>query len=1705
MFSQYDDGSDFDSLWPDIEARATSALQQKIAEQRKQDTYRFLVNPVQTLVAEQWEKQFRRLIKDFRDERLHKIQTKASVEEEEETDETDSSPGRGAIARQRTGSKKTRGNDRPQVEISDDTDETDDTEEEEEEDDDDDDDDDDVEIATAQTQTNFRSGTAAAESPRKRENHTVNKKAEPPKRKLANYPSPGKTSKKNQAHQGRRKKSVEVNGEPTNKSASKDEVFDLLNLPPAPNDLPEMYCELSCLLAEVPGRINWDLLENKASTNLRQLIESKRQNDAIAFRTSPFKELVPIGVYDQFTRYRMALRKAFAQPLVTLVAVTDRLHSGRLDAGKKYSVIIDKLNFMPVPKAPQVVLEPLPRPPEPAAIDDAEENGERRVDEGQKDDANGDEKEPKKSNNEVKPHVRPHGGKKRPINPTASDSVIPTAMKKSQQRVSLESKPVSGPTLERNDVRNHQFPLSTIQLAILTKTTAKSQSRASLEAIPKADPRLERRPPTIAGNPTANDSDEDDGEEPKKSSNGVETHGWPLGKKRLRKPQMSTSNLTPSEPHEDNSDEEPVLKKRALSKIRPQVGGEELKKPPPTAKAKIDDPDSDEKEEDKKEVSKEGDTISTRPDESFFSETAEKTVTPQTKSAPAAKKPPDGKGRDKALRDSDKPDSADQSKEEREETKEEDMPDVEEEPKQKADDEEKNVANHQDDHDKEQSEKHRGGDDDAEEVLKYKEDDDGDSKEDEVEQDEDEDYKEDVVEHEDSEGDDSEVKDTQAQRILSHSDWSDDEMDTRPSKMLEPVLHELAELMGKEKHPFDWEEIENRASKKLKALFAAKRQTFPAFDKNRGGYLVRTYQRKNFRRLRSEIIKRLNGTQIVPSSTLKFRRQKKVSVVNKMIVPDDVDESALTDEQRELARLLAKQEPDKATNWSLIESEATPALKGLIERKKVHADFEKEPLRYLVGVNKYNLFKKVRTSLPGKGASDEEDVPDLSSVPGVENWTPLQLEFARILAEICFLGRKEGRLSGNESFDWQYIFARASPALRKLMDQKSAEYSSFFRLPIRFLVSNDPQVQTDFLQLRNDIEEKIDRAKAIAQLKAVAPRPKKGLRLSPEQVEEFEFPRMFVELAELLEDIKEQHPDHHYDTVYDWDYIYSVASERLLQHIKKKRAMKAFERTKMNTLIGRERQEGMNLLRLKIRRFRGQRRASCGSGMRSAWEQARYATSNEDPSITISSPGVATDVMADMEPYIPDLTVLIEPEIQLARILEDIKFLRPDSQLQTIWDMEYIMSHAPGRLRRHIHRKMNNFKNWHHDKLKAFLKNGHREEFDKMRQKVKSLLQRGKIQPLPAQLVELSKYAPKKKIYKPKNSRPSSPTTSARISPLTSASGKASTIARGMPKKVSTDDDEDGISSQKRLEVEDDDYSDTDASFTDEEEMITLGSSTRQIKITTTVKELAISWELFNKDGPTGRPDWDVLIDHVSRPLRQLIREKRKLRSFNDDPTLLLVPPDLRGSFEKLRSEVRRDRTTYTTQLPKKVKLGTKKTKPGRKRPREEVEEEPEEEVTEDDVQVDDDEDDNVATIDDGPPSMLEDDALSRDQMEELAELMTKATRKGKSWTYIESRASSDLKLIMAEAAKQPDYLDAPARCLVPSHLWSDFTKLRERVSKARYKDDDDSDYDEEKTDAWEIVEKQSQRLQAFSKQMRQNLLDFEAEHETMLSWRRDR
>jgi hypothetical protein len=291
--------------------------------------------------------------------------------------------------------------------------------------------------------------------------------------------------------------------------------------------------------------------------------------------------------------------------------------------------------------------------------------------------------------------------------------------------------------------------------------------------------------------------------------------------------------------------------------------------------------------------------------------------------------------------------------------------------------------------------------------------------------------------------------------------------------------------------------------------------------------------------------------------------------------------------------------------------------------------------------------------------------------------------------------------------------------------------------------------------------------------------------------------------------------------------------------------------------------------------------------------------------------------------------------------------------------------------------------------------------------------------------------------------------------------------------------------------------SDSEESFTDQEVEVTLLSTRRTIKMTSTLKELAIKWELLNPTGPTQNPDWNVILEHVSPPLQRLIREKQKFRSFINDPVLLLVPPNLRGRFEKLRSEVRRFPEYYATQLPNLIQNDNAVgCTPKEVLPSLEIgcgQKEDDGNARTEDILIDTDKDDSVAQADDSQQSAVVKKAFSHEHMVELAQLMTKAQRYGQGWSYIERRVSSDLMDVISEAYKQPNFLDSPAQCIVPSHMWADFTKLRQ-LSNARDNDSNDSYYDDSKIAVWDMMEEQRRRLDSFSKNIREGLSKFDAE-----------
>lgn len=927
------------------------------------------------------------------------------------------------------------------------------------------------------------------------------------------------------------------------------------------------------------------------------------------------------------------------------------------------------------------------------------------------------------------------------------------------------------------------------------------------------------------------------------------------------------------------------------------------------------------------------------------------------------------------------------------------------------------------------------------------------------------------------------------------------------NRNLKPHQYELAYLMGRNANVFDWKEIEYRASRKLKKAFRIQRKRILSFDKNRLNYLVRPPQMARFKHVRSIVIKSFKEAPIPSGPNSQFWREKKYSMLWRIKLGTDVvDESALRDEERELVRLLVAQDPLQPIDWSLIERDATPLLKSLIESKKNHVDFANDPLQCLVGPDNVDVFQKVRESLAKVLVADAEETLDLSSIPGIQKWTPLQIEFARLVAE-AGLG-KENRPAQNLRFDWQYLFAFASPALQKEMDDKANEFSSFFKSPTRYICKYEQKVQKEYLALIHKMGPLIDKDKVLAKRSRIDIKPTLGPRLPPEEVKEFGLPSIFVEFGHILEDIKEKNPDHHYDTIYDWDYIDSVASAPLLEHLKVKRAMKTFERSKMNSIVGRDRNLLMRQLRMKIRRFRGNELRPRGFGLCTAWQNAR----NLDPTVDVSTAGKA-EIMADLDAFFLDgSTKLCEPEKQLARILEDIKFQQPGVSEAAIWDMDYILSHAPGRLKRHLTRKMNANAGWRKHPRKVFVKMSRFKDFDEVRKVIRSLLKDGKITPFPIQTYLIAQKNPSSRKSIGKSSSHNSRQSLTSLDP--SSSNRAAINRPGQEASLSVPNANNLESARgdaavdftkkaplesipSRNQFEHGTGSDSEASFTDQEEQVTLLSTRRTIKMTSTLKELAIKWELLNPTGPTQNPDWNLFLEHVSPPLKRLILEKQKFRSFRNDPVLLLVPPDLRGRFEQLRNEVRRFPEYYTTQLSNlfqkhnAVERTQREGLPGPKRDRGQKDEDGKSRTDDDPIETD--KEDSIVQGNDCPQVVVAKKTLSQEQMVELAQLMTKAQRNGKGWSYIERRVSPDLMHVISEACKQPNFLDSPAQCIVPNHMWADFTKLRQ-LSNARDNDSDDSYYDDSKIAAWDMMEEQRRRLDSFSKDIREGLSKFEEE-----------
>ena len=257
------------------------------------------------------------------------------------------------------------------------------------------------------------------------------------------------------------------------------------------------------------------------------------------------------------------------------------------------------------------------------------------------------------------------------------------------------------------------------------------------------------------------------------------------------------------------------------------------------------------------------------------------------------------------------------------------------------------------------------------------------------------------------------------------------------------------------------------------------------------------------------------------------------------------------------------------------------------------------------------------------------------------------------------------------------------------------------------------------------------------------------------------------------------------------------------------------------------------------------------------------------------------------------------------------------------------------------------------------------------------------------------------------------------------------------------------------------------------------------------LKELAVQWELTamaSKDGRT--PDWAVIIRRASRRLRAMIKSRMKTRQFQDDPAVILVPAWARTDFAILRSRVRMNPQDFEKDIAKHV--ASVSSDDGMT--------EHDNEAGSDAVVGSDDSDDDVdddeahlaskpdagsmpfghlthdedekrqprhsqnaagsaarpATYrpmgglkhDEDAPQLVVPPELSNVQRE-LAELLVLARVQRKTWNYIESKASADLRRYIDEKATNPEYLEAPLRFLVPRNITIPFHSYCAEITKA--------------------------------------------------------
>jgi hypothetical protein len=829
-------------------------------------------------------------------------------------------------------------------------------------------------------------------------------------------------------------------------------------------------------------------------------------------------------------------------------------------------------------------------------------------------------------------------------------------------------------------------------------------------------------------------------------------------------------------------------------------------------------------------------------------------------------------------------------------------------------------------------------------------------------------------------------------------------------------------------------------------------------------------------------------------------------------------EGTLTPEMCELAYLLVGQ--PTPIDFKLVRTRASPKLRDLLEsfytkhghNKKAH------PLSYVVKQNKRQAFHRLRERLERKSGrrrrgqrkkededKEEDQDDDIEGEEGDkeeeekeddEGKEDIKVERIRIPPDLMDprLDKVQGIptatltpelremacLVGTETrIDWKRVMRRATPELRALLEDhfKLNPKSS----PLGFVVKT--RQRENFTALQDRVRKKLqtvnylqdERKNAIPKkaIKAKKGRPEPAEEQEDEEPDEDEeaeekkpdkdeeswnkapetegrlprslcgdLPDVLIEFAELLEDVKDQHPNHHFETIYDWDYIGRKASDKL----------KNFLDAKMGKVSQASGLESKNPRRqafkdLSIFMTQSVQRKDFNELRRRIREYRR----ENNLEITLVIKRGKRLPLSERKNF-PQLRT---PMFELAEILEDIWQSHSIPFFETIFEWDYINSHSSKELLDWLEsmRKRYSFKD-ENPKLDVLVPRNFRETFKQLRGRMR---QYRKEHPefIPVKIVKKrGGYVARKQV--------------------------ASTFPHDNKAAKKPEDDED----------DDDEISD-DSSYTEGEEVITFGTSSRSYKLPSSLKELAILWELFaSKQSGQPHPNWDVILARASPVLRRHIKEAgRNKIAFRDDPELLLVDPACRGTFDRLRAEVRKDPEFYKPALDEiQAKALERRPKEllslSRNGKRPENERASAKRVRADDGSSDESEKKprarpRVSRVPASPQFVL-----PRGLMKELARLVGAARSEGRTWSYIESHASPGLSQKIREAAVvHVNYLESPLDCLVQGRR-DEFEELI-RVQPAMT---DGDRYDEAE-----------RLLRSFAEHMRQQLSDFEMQQTALL------